>query len=546
MPLSVSDNITSWKPHKKQEEFIRIPFDVFEALYGGAAGGGKSELALILPIIYGFTDNPRFQGIIFRRTFPELEKSLIPRSHEYYRPLGATYNQQRKEWTFPSGAKQYFGHCEAIKDVYQYQSAEFQLMQFDELTHFSEFQYLYLTSRVRASFNIPKIIRNYSNPGNVGHAWVRKTFIDKAREGGKLIYDAKSKTYRIFIKAKATDNPYLLHNDPGYYDRLHRLPPAEQKALIDGDWYAFAGQVFTEFRQYHHPLEPANALHVIKPFLIPQWWPKIRFLDWGYRANTYAGWLAITPEARIILYREYICQKKTIKTYGADLARLSQYDGNIKASFLDPSAWKEEGHEHNIADQIMAATNSIWERANNDRIAGKLLLHDLLRWEPKDVTFLPKDNYSRELHNQILRFHGTEAADSYEKMFQPEDKETNIPRLQIFDTCPSIIEALQLCVYNDDDAKGKRKEDVAEFEGDDPYDAIRYGVTGVDRYLAEVAEEFKRMSRIDGLLKKRDESGDMTTFYRAMEQLEAELEGDGEVIASERMSRYARLAKTYN
>lgn len=540
-----------WKPSWKQEQFIRIPFSVLEAFFGGAAGPGKSELILLLPVIYEFTKDPKFFGMIFRRTLPELKKSLIPRSREYFSQMGATYNETDAVWSFPSGIvgqnpKLGFSYCDAYKDVFKHQSAEYNYLGFDELTHFQEDQYTYLLSRLRSvGSDLPKLARSASNPGNVGHAWVRKRFIQPCRGGGKLIYHAKSNTYRIYISATAQDNPYLKRDDPGYYDRLKLLPPAEQKALIEGDWWAFAGQVFTEFREHHHPDEPENAIHVVKHFTPPIWWPKIVGGDWGHRAKTWIGWAAINPFRQIYLYREYVCQKKSIKSWSADVLRLSQFDGNIKEpAYMDPSAWKDEGHEFNIAEQIMNGTGWVWTQANNDRLAGKLLIHELLRWEPKPASFLPQTDYDHDLFNRILRMNGTEAAASYKRMFEEQQPETNLPRLIISEKCTEFIEALQTAVYRDETV-GKKAEDVAEWEGDDPYDGGRYLLMGADAYCEEAATEHQQREEIQSIINRYKGADDLTGFYREMEQYEETHHRSKEVL-SERMKRHVALASRHN
>lgn len=546
MALQVKDGETFWKPSWKQEQFIRIPFNVLEGFFGGAAGPGKSELILLLPVIYQFTNNSHFYGMIFRRTLPELKKSLIPRSREYFSQMGATFNETEAVWKFPSGAKLGFSYCDIYKDVFKHQSAEYQYLGFDELTHFQEDMYTYLLSRLRSvGSDLPKLARSASNPGNIGHAWVRKRFIQPCKEGGKLIYHSKSKTYRIFISATATDNPYLQRDDPGYYDRLKLLPPAEQKALIDGDWWAFAGQVFTEFRANRHPDEPEHAYHVIKPFVIPTWWPKIVGGDWGHRAKTWIGWAAINPFRQIILYREYVCQKKSIKSWGSDIRRLGQWDGNIKEpAYMDPSAWKDEGHEFNIAEQIMAATEMQWVKANNDRLAGKLLIHELLRWEPKPKSFLPQSDYNHDLYLRINRMNGSEAAASYLRMFEEEAPETHLPRLLIFENCTEFIEALQTAVYRDE-TTGKKAEDVAEWDGDDPYDGGRYLLMGADAYCEEAAHEHKEREDLAAIINRYKGEADQTGFYRAMEQYEQDHHIGGEYV-SERMKRHVGLAQRFN
>src|SRR5204862_7592396 len=98
---------------------------------------------------------------------------------------------------------------------------------------------------------------------------------------------------RIFIPALATDNPYLIKNDPDYIIKLNALPEAEKSAKLYGDWWTFSGQVFDTFRSKHYPDEPENALHIINEFEVPDWWPRVVAIDWGYKAATVAYWASI-------------------------------------------------------------------------------------------------------------------------------------------------------------------------------------------------------------------------------------------------------------
>ena len=131
--------------------------------------GGKSDALVMLPIVRSFFQHPRFKGIIFRRTYPELEREIIKRSEFWYTPIGAKYNQEKHEWRFHSGAVLRFGHCEYEQDVRKYDTDEYNYMAFDELTSFTEFQYIYLVmSRCRSSIMaLPAIARSGTNPGDV-------------------------------------------------------------------------------------------------------------------------------------------------------------------------------------------------------------------------------------------------------------------------------------------------------------------------------------------------------------------------------------------
>jgi hypothetical protein len=155
-----------WVPSAKQIEFLRIPDNVFEGFYGGAAAGGKSEVLIMLPIAREFYKDPHFKGIIFRRTYPELEESIIPRCRKIYCDVfKATYNKQDHIYTFPSGAWIKVSYMNDDSDAEAHKSAEYNYIAFDELTTFTMYQYIYLTSRCRTTrgSNLPAIVRSASN-----------------------------------------------------------------------------------------------------------------------------------------------------------------------------------------------------------------------------------------------------------------------------------------------------------------------------------------------------------------------------------------------
>lgn len=504
-----------WKPSRKQADFISLPDSVSEGFYGGAAGGGKSEVLLMLPIAKEWYKNPHFKGLLLRRTFPELEKSLITRSEEWYQHTGAIYNRQLKRWKWPWGAYLDFGYAEYEKDVRRYDTTEYTYIGFDELTSFTEFQYLYLTkSRLRSSDpDLPAIARSASNPGNIGHGWVRKRFVEPAREGGVLLRDGPTGQLRIFIKSLLTDNPYLMAADPGYIDRLRQLPEAERRAKLDGDWWTFSGQVFDDWRSEHFPDEPENALHVIAPFTVPDWWPKVLAIDWGFSAMLWAGWAAASPQGQCILYREYTCKQTKISTWATDIGRVSQGADKPRLTVVDPSAWHHNGSEKNIADQFYEHSGLSPLKADNDRVGGKVLMQEYLRWQPRPPRTEPRKDFDPDLAAYIMRMKGLEAYKSYLDMYKPEPPEGPLPKLQVFNTCPEFIKAIPLCVYDE-----TNKEDVAEFDGDDPYDGGRYLIKAVDRYFKESEGEFKKIQQREQVV---NSCTDMTSYYRRMEQLEA-------------------------
>jgi hypothetical protein len=508
----------NWIPTKKQEVLIGLPNEILEAFYAGAVAAGKTDVLLTLPILRGWHKLPGFKGLFLRRTFPELKNEVIPRSREYYEPLGAKYNAADKVWKFPEGALIFFGHCEEEKDVHKYDSMQPNYVAFDELTSFTEWQYLYITLqrvRSRVGSGLPAVVRSASNPGNIGHNWVRRRFVDPAPEGLKLLTNERG-LLRIFIPATIKDNPHI---DPAYLKSLESLPEAEKQAKLYGRWDAYQGSVFDEFRDKRYPDEPDNALHVIEPFDIPAYWPKIYCMDWGYNppAMTWVGELAISPDNRVFLYKELAWQKTKISEWGPYVKEDLDKDNPFVIKLCQSGA-QNRGQEHTIQGDIEAELNRSVELSVNSpgsRVAGKMLLHEYLRWRPRYRPTLALPEFDGDKADWILRNRGPKEYDSYLAMYKPLPPENNLPKLQIFNTCKLLINAIKSAIYDKTNV-----QDVAEFDGDDPYDGIRYGLDACDRYFALSSSEHKKIVDREELTKSLETTGDMTSLYMKARMLE--------------------------
>lgn len=535
MSLSDFNPISSfqeWVPFDKQEQYIQLPFSVKEGFFGGSVGTGKSDLVIRLPLIYRFHEHPQFKGIILRRTLSDLEKEIVGRCKRLYgtdgkKALGARYNESKYRFTFPSGATIYLGHCEHDDDIENYDGAEYNFICFDEIEHFNERPYLYLTiTRGRSSTaELPVIIRNTGMPGGEGHAWVKKRFIDPAPDGGKLILDRKSGSKRIFIKAMPYDNPYLVKNNPNYYNELNGLPEADRRAKL-GDWNAFSGQVFTEYREKPFPDEPAYACHLIQDdTTLENYWPTILVVDIGTTALTYGLFLTTTPSGQVVADEEYavnggyekypnLKQHVDIATWATDLGELAR-KRKIVDVVLDSTAFESRPEGVTIAELFQrhsGLTPRPADKGPNSRIQGRMLVQEFLRWKQKpDLWSKPTTPFDNEVAARLLRMEGQESYEKYCRSFD-KPKEEKLPKLLIKERCKLLREVIPICVYDTSNV-----EDIAEFHGDDPIDTLRYGCRAIDFYLNSKVQ-LKQTAREEKLNQVRDAHVASMMLYKMREK----------------------------
>lgn len=346
----------------KQKEFMDAT--ATEVLFGGAAGGGKSYAQLVDALWYAMK-YPKSKQLVLRRSYPELEKSLIRGALEMY-PAGVyKYNAGRHTGRFANGSVLDFGHCEGESAVYRYQSAEYDVIRFDELTHFTETMYVYLMSRLRGTSGYPKQVKSCTNPGGVGHAWVKARFIDPMPPGEELRTPRGS---RVFLPARIEDNPFLMRSDPDYGKRLQNLGEREQKALLYGDWDIFEGQFFPEF---------ARRVHVVRPFAPPGHWKVYRTLDYGLDMLA-CYWVALDEGGHGYVYKE-VYEKDLIVSQAAK--RIQEADGadTPVATLAPPDLWSRRQETGKSAADIFAENGLVLTRTGNERVAGWLAVKEWLR-----------------------------------------------------------------------------------------------------------------------------------------------------------------------
>lgn len=350
----------------KQNSFIYS--EAFETLFGGAAGGGKSYGQLVDGLLYAL-EYPKSKQIIFRRTFPDLERSIIRTSLELYPKEIASYNSSKHTWTFKNGSIIDFGYIDHENDVYKYQSAEYDVIRFDELTHFTEYMYVYMISRCRGANPFPKHIKSSTNPGGIGHSWVKDRFINigEANKIHNIVQEDGSRTTRIFIPSLVQDNLFLMENDPDYLIRLQNLPEKEKQALLYGEWDIFDGQFFTEFKR---------DIHVCTPFVIPKSWRIFRTRDYGLDMCA-CYWIALDWNMNAYVYKELYESNLIVSEAARKINEMT--DEEIYCDYAPPDLWNRNKDTGKSTADIFAENGQYLTKADNNRISGWLAVHEWLK-----------------------------------------------------------------------------------------------------------------------------------------------------------------------
>lgn len=366
---------------KKQKKFIDAACD--EVLYGGAAGGGKSFGQIIDAFICAIK-YPGIKQLILRVSFPELERSLIMLALRLI-PKGCyKYNATKHIMTFYCGSQIEFGYLSSDSAVSQYQSAEYDIIRFDELTHFSEYQYTYMQSRIRGVNSFPKQIKSSTNPGSQGHGWVKARFIDIAPP--EEVTEIGGRT-RVFIPAKVYDNTFLMEKDPEYIKRLETLPENERKALLLGEWDIFEGQFFTEF---------SRQRHICSPFEIPPHFKKFASLDYGFDMCA-CLFYAVNDLGDVFVYKEF-CQSGLTLSEAAVKIKEAMGDDKISYIAASPDLWNRRQDTGFSGVEIMAKAGLCGLcRADNRRIPGWRVVREYLRGEGRLTIFSTCTNLIKSL-----------------------------------------------------------------------------------------------------------------------------------------------------
>jgi hypothetical protein len=417
-----------------QTDFLAAPEK--DVLYGGAAGGGKSFAMLIDPLRY--CHKKAHRALILRRTMPEL-RELIDKSREIYPKAfdGAKFKEVEKVWYFPSGAKVEFGFLEKESDVYRYQGQAYSWIGFDEITHLpTEFGWNYLASRLRTTDpEIETYLRCTANPGGSGASWVKKRYVEAADENTTFV--GSDGLTRKFIPAKLSDNPFLAE-DGKYETMLKSLPATQRKQLLEGNWDVAEGAAFTEFDV---------GLHVIPPFEIPVWWERVKAIDYGYSSESCCLWGVVDPEDKtLLIYRELYQKGLTGEALAQRIHEMEEHETRSIPGILDTAAWARTGYTGPTIGEMLTRAGHKLRRADKNRVAGKVQIHEYLRTTT-----------------------------------------SGRPRLQIFNNCVNLVRELQSLPLSK-----TNPEDVDTHASDHAYDALRYMIMS----RPKLDNPFERMARI--------------------------------------------------
>lgn len=384
---------------------------VEELLYGGQAGGGKSHLLRALGVTL-CSMWPGAAGVLFRRTYQELEDSHIRWIQQEVGAPIATYHVGRHELRFANGSVLMFRHCEEETTVFTYNTSEWPFLLVDQAEAFTEFQLRFLRSRVRQprhafadSVGGPwrPIVVLSANPGGISHGYLRAAYVDPAPPGQVHVApEDDGGARRCYLPARLADNPSL---DAEQYRRtLRGLPPHLQRAYLEGDWNAVLGSFFEQWRAsdadgapYHVWPEGFARAHYAVPYRDPETdaeapFPPHDWLHWaavdgGVRDPWCVLFAALAPDRRVVVYRELYApgtpvpeQARVLRGYARDRDEVGDPTGHppLDRILADPAMFANRANM-SISDARVYRSRGVGlTRGTNRRAQGWRRVADLL------------------------------------------------------------------------------------------------------------------------------------------------------------------------
>ncbi len=348
--------------YPKQIEFCKATNKYI--CYGGARGGGKSHVSRIKMCLLAF-NYPGIQILLLRRTLKELRENHVLQLQKLLKNI-ANYKDNTKEFLFPNGSRIVLGYCDNEKDVLQYQGQAYEVIVLEEATHFTEFQFQTLTESNRMSGNLKKafVPRMYftCNPGGVGHAWVKRLFIDKDYKVTENPEDY------IFIPSLVFENKYIMEKDPNYVKVLENLPEDRKQAMLYGNWDVFDGQFFREFNR---------NIHVIEPFEIPLEWNRYIAMDYGLDMFAVL-FIAVDTKGKAYVYNE-IHKSDLIVSDARQTLKSIMRNHKYKAIYAPPDLWNRNRDTGKSTAELFFEGGIDLTKASNDRKAGWLNVKEWLK-----------------------------------------------------------------------------------------------------------------------------------------------------------------------
>lgn len=423
--IKFSDLVKFTPKQKEADAAVRLYKYI---LYGGAMGGGKSYWLRwegIKLLLYYFAKY-NIQGVtvgLFCEDYPALkDRHLSKIKFEFPAWLGSYRGQDHNFVLNPEYGSGVLA-LRNLDDVSKYQSSEFAAILIDELTKNQREKFDFARTRLRwPGIEDVKFLAG-TNPGGIGHAWVKDMWLDS-----KFDENEQEADKFFFIPAKAVDNPHIAQS---YYKSLESLPEQLRKAFLEGDWDIFKGQYFSEWRR---------EIHVCQPFQIPAEWKKFICLDYGFAKPSAVYWCAISPDGVVYLYRELYITGLTYSDLARRIIAMTPESEDIKYWVADPAIWAKKG------DDILSGAEKMESVHREVRKKGLLLL---------------QGNNNRIVGWGVVREHL--------KPYEVEGKLT--AKLQVFSICTDFIRTFPSLVYD-----AIRVEDVDSDGEDHAGDSVRYGL----------------------------------------------------------------------